>query len=542
MPAPDTAWSLLDRFPVEQGALAGRTALITGGGRGIGREVAGLLSRLGANVVLADIREEVEDVAASIREAGGSALSIRCDLADPTEVDRLVDEVSEAHGHVDILVNGAMTMVVAPIAAMSVEDWDRSFAVNLRAAFLTIRALLPGMAERGHGVVVNMIAYEGSPLTSAYAATKVGLRSLALTAAREVGPDAGVSVFAFVPGIVDSPVVRETLIPAFSAALDMPPEQLETTVLAQNPGYAGLMPIEHCAAALAYTIVHAPEYHGQVADPFEPLGRFGVIQLPSVEDAPSLALTVEASLPQHLKQYLSGVTEQNRELEARIDLRTRELAEEHARSERLLLNILPQPIADRLKSEERTIADSFEDVTVLFADIVDFTPFAARLEPKDVVDVLDSVFSMLDDIAGSHGLEKIKTIGDCYMLVGGLPEPRIDHAEAVADAAIEIREQVKIRAGDSGEPLSLRIGLHSGPVVAGVIGRRKFIYDLWGDTVNTASRMESQGRPDAIHCSASAFELLRDDFLFEPRGTIDVKGKGPMETYFLLGRNGGEAS
>ena len=187
-----------------------------------------------------------------------------------------------------------------------------------------------------------MIAYEGSPLTSAYAATKVGLRSLALTAAREVGPDAGVSVFAFVPGIVDSPVVHETLIPAFSAALDLPAEQLEKTVLAQNPGYPGLMPLEHCAAALAYTIVHAPEYHGQVADPFEPLGRFGVIQLPSVEDAPSLALTVEASLPQHLKQYLSSVTEQNRELEARIAIRTRELAEEHARSERLLLNILPR--------------------------------------------------------------------------------------------------------------------------------------------------------------------------------------------------------
>jgi adenylate cyclase len=535
----ETAWSLLERFGVEQDALAGRTALITGGARGIGSEVSGLLARLGANVVVADIREDGDGIAASIEDAGDSALFVRCDLADPTEVDRLVAEVSDAYGHVDILVNGAMTMIVAPIAAMSLEDWDRSFAVNLRGAFLTIRALLPGMAERGHGVVVNMIAYEGSPLTSAYAATKVGLRSLALTAAREVGPDAGVSVFAFVPGIVDSPVVHETLIPAFSAALDLSAEQLETTVLAQNPGYPGLMPLEHCAAALAYTIVHAPEYHGQVADPFEPLERIGVIQLPSAEEPPSLALTVEASLPEHLKHYLTSVTQQNRELEARIAIRTRELAEEHARSERLLLNILPEPIADRLKSEERTIADSFEDVTVLFADIVGFTPFAARLEPKDVVNVLDTIFSMLDDIAESHGLEKIKTIGDCYMMVGGLPEPRADHAEAVADAAIEIREQIRSGVGRSGEPLSLRIGLHSGPVVAGVIGRRKFIYDLWGDTVNTASRMESQGRADAIHCSASTYERLRGDFLLEPRGTIDVKGKGPMDTYFLVGRNGG---
>ena len=151
MPSHDTAWSLLERFGVEQDALTGRTVLITGGARGIGSEVSRLLARLGANVIVADIREDGGGVAASIQDAGGSALSVRCDLSDPMEVDRLVEEASEAYGHVDILVNGAMTMVVAPIAAMSLEDWDRSFAVNLRAAFLTIRALLPGMAERGHG-------------------------------------------------------------------------------------------------------------------------------------------------------------------------------------------------------------------------------------------------------------------------------------------------------------------------------------------------------------------------------------------------------
>ena len=534
----ENAWPLLERFGIDADALAGRTALITGGARGIGREIALLLARLGASIVIADIRADGYAIAASIEEAGGSARFVRCDLSDPREVRRLTDEASTAFGHVDILVNGAMTMTVSPIPATSLEEWDRIFAVNLRAAFLTIKHLLPPMIERSHGVVVNMIAYEGSPLTSAYAATKVGLRSLALTAAREVGPEAGVSVFAFIPGIVDSPVVHETLIPGLSQALGLSAEQLETTVLAQNPGYEGLMPIEHCAAALVYTIVHASEYHGQVADPFEPLGRFGVIEIPSPEDALSVALTPEGSLPQHLKQYLSNVTEHNRELETRIAIRTRELAEEHERSERLLLNVLPGPIADRLKGGEGTIADSFDDVTVLFADIVDFTPFAARLEPAEVVDILDGVFSTFDDIAETYGLEKIKTIGDCYMMVGGLPEPRPDHAEAVADAALEIREKVKIGADGSMGPLTLRIGLHSGPVVAGVIGRRKFIYDLWGDTVNTASRMESQGRPDAIQCSSPAFERLRGAYEFEPRGMIDVKGKGPMETYFLLGRNG----
>ena len=392
------------------------------------------------------------------------------------------------------------------------------------------------MVERREGVIVNMIAYEGSPLTSAYAATKVGLRSLALTAAREVGPDAGVSIFAFVPGIVDTPVVRETLIPGFSEALDLTPDELERTVLAQNPGYVGLMPVEHCAAGLVYTIVHTAEYHGQVADPFEPLSRFGVIELPSPEHSISVASTTEGALPQHLKQYLSDVTEQNRELEARIAIRTRELAEEHERSESLLLNVLPAPIAERLKSGEATIADSFENVTVLFADIVDFTPLAARVPPADVVKILDGVFSMLDDIAESHGLEKIKTIGDCYMMVGGLPEPRPDHAVAVAEAALAIGGRLK-DGGDRGTPpLSLRIGIHTGPVVAGVIGRRKFIYDLWGDTVNTASRMESHGVPDAIQCSEAAYEELRDRYAFEPRGEIDVKGMGRMPTFLLVGR------
>ncbi len=148
------------------------------------------------------------------------------------------------------------------------------------------------------------------------------MRSLALTAAREVGPESGVSIFAFVPGIVETPVVRETLIPGLIEALGLPSEQLENTVLAQNPGYAGLMPVEHCAAGLVYALVHATEYHGQVADPFEPLGRIGVIEIPSPEEAVSVALATEGAIPQHLKQYLTGVTEHNRELEARIAIRT----------------------------------------------------------------------------------------------------------------------------------------------------------------------------------------------------------------------------
>jgi class 3 adenylate cyclase len=204
---------------------------------------------------------------------------------------------------------------------------------------------------------------------------------------------------------------------------------------------------------------------------------------------------------------------------------------EHERSERLLLNVLPGPIAMRLKRGEGVIADRFPEATVLFADIVDFTPMSASRSPEDVVAVLDDVFSAFDRLADDRGLEKIKTIGDAYMVAGGIPLPREDHCEAVADMAVAM-----MRACDARGAVRLRIGIDAGPVVAGVIGRRKFIYDLWGDTVNTASRMESHGVPGAIQVTARVRERLRGTYRFEPRGTVEVKGKGAMPTWLLEGR------
>ena len=208
----------------------------------------------------------------------------------------------------------------------------------------------------------------------------------------------------------------------------------------------------------------------------------------------------------------------------------------YQRSEDLLLNILPASIAQRLKLGGGTIADEFPAVTVLFADIVGFTRMSARLPPERIVGMLNDLFCRFDDLAGSLGLEKIKTIGDCYMVAGGLPEPRRDHAEAIADMALAMLAIVAELAARTGEPLSVRIGLHSGPVVAGVIGKRKFIYDLWGDTVNIASRMESHGIPGTIQLSAASRQLLDGKYRLQPRGTIEVKGKGEMETWFLEDR------
>lgn len=207
-----------------------------------------------------------------------------------------------------------------------------------------------------------------------------------------------------------------------------------------------------------------------------------------------------------------------------------------ASSERLLLNVLPASIAERLKRHEGRIAEAHDEVTVLFADVVDFTPFAERTPPDRVVGVLDEVFSAFDDLAQRHGLEKIKTIGDAYMVVAGLPEPRADHAEAMAEMALDMQASLRRLCGLLGIDLAIRVGMASGPVIAGVIGRHKFIYDLWGDTVNTASRMESHSLPGRIQVTAATYERLRYRYRFEERGEIEIKGKGRQMAYLLVGR------
>jgi adenylate cyclase len=205
------------------------------------------------------------------------------------------------------------------------------------------------------------------------------------------------------------------------------------------------------------------------------------------------------------------------------------------RAEMLLLNILPKEISDALKAEHRTIADQYAAVSILFADVVGFTPMAAKMTPMELVDLLNQVFLCFDGLIENYNLEKIKTIGDCYMVASGVPRSRADHAVALVNLALDMQATV---AGTSfgGRQLALRIGINSGPVVAGIIGRKKFTYDLWGESVNLASRMESHGRTRCIQITRSTYELIKDAFYCEEVGFIEIKGAGQMEVWHVLGR------
>ncbi|CAN5395200.1 adenylate/guanylate cyclase domain-containing protein [soil metagenome] len=282
----------------------------------------------------------------------------------------------------------------------------------------------------------------------------------------------------------------------------------------------------------------------------ERLRHIPVIMISALDEIDSVVRCIEMGAEDYLPKPFNPTL-----LQARISssmerkrLRDREqayleqLAVERERSERLLLNVLPQPIAERLKRGETEIADSFAEATVLFSDLVGFTEIAARLAPTELVRRLNVIFSAFDELAERHKLEKIKTIGDAYLIVGGLPALRADHAEAVAEMALDMLAVTHRLAEESGDSFQIRVGIHTGPVVAGVVGTTKFTYDLWGDTVNTASRMESYGIPGTIQVSEATYVRLRERFHFQERGPIEVKGKGRLRTYLLTGRQDAPSS
>jgi adenylate cyclase len=269
-----------------------------------------------------------------------------------------------------------------------------------------------------------------------------------------------------------------------------------------------------------------------------------VIMISALSELDSIVRCIEAGADDYLAKPFDPVllrarvssSIEKKHLRDRERAMTEALRAEKERSEQLLLNILPRGIVTRMHSGETIIADQRSDVTILFSDLVAFTKISSRLSATELVGLMNGLFSEFDRLALSLGIEKIKTIGDSYMVAGGLPEPRADHAQAVADMALAMIATVERMNRELPIALQMRIGIHSGDVVAGVIGTHKFVYDIWGDAVNIASRMESHSLPNRIQVSAATHRHLRDRFRLEPHGSVDVKGKGPMDTYFLLGR------
>ncbi|MTJ47245.1 adenylate/guanylate cyclase domain-containing protein [Dolichospermum sp. UHCC 0259] len=229
-------------------------------------------------------------------------------------------------------------------------------------------------------------------------------------------------------------------------------------------------------------------------------------------------------------QMFARVRQEIRERQ-QVEIRLRN---EQEKSESLLLNILPAEIAHQLKQQQSAIANRFDEVTILFADLVNFTELATQISPIELVNSLNHIFSSFDRLAQIYGLEKIKTIGDAYMVVGGLPNPHPNHAVAIAKMALDMQQEITKFKTSTGQPFQIRIGINTGSVVAGVIGLKKFSYDLWGDAVNLASRMESHGIPGKIHVSEVTYLLIKDEFQLEERGIIKIKGRGELTTYFLI--------
>ncbi|MCT7985580.1 HAMP domain-containing protein [Laspinema sp. A4] len=250
-----------------------------------------------------------------------------------------------------------------------------------------------------------------------------------------------------------------------------------------------------------------------------------------IDNSRDLALRVSVSG----KDELSSLSQTINAMLDTLESSAKALEIEREKAERLLLNILPEVIADRLKGHEENIADTFAEVTVLFADIVGFTQLSAQIEAAELVHLLNNIFSRFDRALERYQLEKIKTIGDCYMVVAGMPIPSENSAVAIAEMALEMQEEIARFNTEFNQSLKMRMGIHTGPVVAGVIGIKKFIYDLWGDTVNTASRMESHGIPGQIQVSKTTYDCLKDQYRFEERGAIEIKGKGAMQVYLLKG-------
>ena len=534
---------LLDQLELSKDAFAGRIAIVTGGARGIGEQVARALAHLGAHTIILDKLDKGEATAAQIRGNDRSAEFMKVDLTDLDVLERVVQDVLEAHGRVDVLVNNASKLEMERFENTPIAYWDELHQTTVRASAFLISKLLPGMLENDFGVICNTMAAEGFAYSGPFSSAMVGQRSMILTLAGEVGAEKNVSVMGFAPGATDTPLVAG-LADGYEKFHGITLSHWVDNVL-NNPGYDGLMPAEHSGASYAYCLAHAKEYHGQIADAFHPLIRHGIIELDQAKHKGETSAEKDALAPVNVtNEYIWKISSVNRNLEQRIDERTKELeaANQDLASQKQLIEemsskiskYLPEQVYESIFSGEidAEIASRRKHLTIFFSDIRDFTVRTDRLEPEALSAILNDYFTAMTEIAQFHGATIDKFIGDAMLAFFG--DPKTDGPDRDAERcilmAIEMqRRMLKLEDAHAKlglhQPLEIRIGINSGFCTVGNFGSRdRMDYTVIGSPVNVAARLQEMTEPNTILVSENTRSLTVGKFEFAPKGRLALKG------------------
>ena len=536
---------ILNQLQLQPGTFSGRVAVVTGGARGIGEHVGACLAHLGATVILLDMREEGASTAERLRGNQRRVEFAHIDLRDMAALERFQRDALAEYGRIDILVNNASKLKFEHFQEASTDLWEDLHQTTVRASAYLAARFMPKMIEQGFGIICNTLAPEVFSYATHFAAAMAGQRAMALSLAGEVPEDSGVSVFGFVPGVVDTPLVREQVstIPKFFGMSQE--ERLNETISLpgyDGDGYARLMPADHCAAAYVYCLAHAPEYHGQIADAFQPLIEYGVVTPKDGELRPKLP--TDRPMDRQLDDYIQGVATEQRNLETRIVERTKELeganrklAQQSQRFEDISAKIsryLPRQVYESIFAGEfdADIGHQRKNLTVCFTDLCDFAHKTERLEPEALSEILNRYFSEMTEIARSHGATIDKFIGDAIMIFFGDPNTQGPTEDACACVAMAIEMQQHMAAITErydrlglNDPLKMRVGINSGYCTVGNFGSYERVdYTIFGSPVNIASRLQEIGDPGSIWITKNTQALIKSQFTAIPLGGMRLKG------------------
>jgi class 3 adenylate cyclase/NAD(P)-dependent dehydrogenase (short-subunit alcohol dehydrogenase family) len=543
---------LLSKLELDPAHFDGRVAVVTGGARGIGEQVAWGLAHLGAHVIILDVRELGEEVANRIRGNSRSAEFKKVDLADQEALDQVAQEILAAHQGVHVLVNNASKFKARRFLDAPTSQWDDLHYTTARASTLLIKRFLPTMIYNGSGVICNTIAAEGLTHVAHFSAAMAGQRSMVLSLAGEYPPESNIHCFGFAPGVVDTPLVHEGL-DDLLLMQGITPEQYFLGL--RNPGYQGLMPVDHCGASYVYCLAHAREYHGQLTDAFHPLINFGIIDPEAFADRGPVAPETEFGELREVNAYVEGVSSSNLNLERRIIERTKELEaanQQLAAQKQYVENVstklsryLPQQVYRSIFSGDldAEIQTHRKHLTIFFSDIRDFTRKTERLEPEAMSSILNSYFSAMTEIAKDLGATVDKFVGDAMVAFFGDPETlgsAVDARQCLKMAIAMQRKmammQAKFAQMGLQDGLEIRIGINSGYCTVGNFGSYdRMDYTILGSPVNIAARLQENCPPNGIVVSHATQALSGNAFTFRSLGSMKLKGIGEdIDAYSLV--------